>query len=83
MTQLILKRAPLGDNLEDYDVLEDGGIVGRIYRQPAPRSRRAGCGSKLDGSLMPDRSRDPGPRQGREPHQAAATSAQAAESLSE
>ena len=27
---LILKRAPTGPNLEDYDVLEDGGVVGRI-----------------------------------------------------
>ncbi len=26
---LILNRAPLGDNPEDYNVLEDGVIVGR------------------------------------------------------
>jgi hypothetical protein len=31
MTQLILKRAPIGDNLEDYSVLEDGAVVGRIF----------------------------------------------------
>jgi hypothetical protein len=31
ITQLILKRAPIGDNLEDYSVLEDGKIVGRIF----------------------------------------------------
>jgi hypothetical protein len=31
MTQLILKRAPVGDNLEDYSVLEDGAVVGRIF----------------------------------------------------
>jgi hypothetical protein len=31
MTQLILKCAPIGDNLEDYDVLEDGVVVGRIF----------------------------------------------------
>jgi hypothetical protein len=32
MTQsLILKRAPIGDNQEDYDVLEDGKVVGRIF----------------------------------------------------
>ena len=30
MTQLILKRAPIGSNQEDYDVLEDGVVVGRI-----------------------------------------------------
>jgi hypothetical protein len=30
MTGLILKRAPIGPNLEDYDVLEDGVVVGRI-----------------------------------------------------
>jgi hypothetical protein len=30
MTQLILKRAPIGDNLEDYSVLEDSVVVGRI-----------------------------------------------------
>ena len=27
---LILKRPPIGSNLEDYDVLDDGVIVGRI-----------------------------------------------------
>jgi hypothetical protein len=31
MTQLILKRAPIGWNQDDYDVLEDGVIVGRIF----------------------------------------------------
>jgi hypothetical protein len=31
MTQLILKRAPIGWNQNDYDVLEDGVIVGRIF----------------------------------------------------
>jgi hypothetical protein len=28
---LILKRAPIGDNQDDYDVLENGVIVGRIF----------------------------------------------------
>jgi hypothetical protein len=37
MTQLILKRAPIGDNLEDYNVLENGVVVGRIL----PVARRA------------------------------------------
>ena len=31
MTPLILKRAPVGDNLEEYSVLEDGAVVGRIF----------------------------------------------------
>jgi hypothetical protein len=37
MTQLILKRAPLGDNQDDYDVLENG--VGRP-QLPGRRLRR-------------------------------------------
>jgi hypothetical protein len=37
---LILKRAPIGSNLEDYSVLEDGVIVGRIFLSPgAPQDR--------------------------------------------
>jgi hypothetical protein len=31
MTGLIFKRAPIGDNVEDYDVLADGAVVGRIF----------------------------------------------------
>jgi hypothetical protein len=31
MSSLILKRAPIGDNLEDCDVLEDGVVVDRIF----------------------------------------------------
>jgi hypothetical protein len=31
MTQLILKRAPVGQNPEDYSVIENGAIVGRIF----------------------------------------------------
>ena len=31
MTQLILKCAPIGDNLEDCSVLENGAVVGRIF----------------------------------------------------
>ena len=30
MTQLILKRAPIGWNQDDYDVLEDGVLIGCI-----------------------------------------------------
>ena len=32
MTPLILKRAPIGDNQDDYDVLENGVVVGRIFK---------------------------------------------------
>src|SRR5262245_51046452 len=39
-TPLILKRAPIGWNQDDYDVLEDGEIVGRIFKVPiAPQDR--------------------------------------------
>jgi hypothetical protein len=31
MTQLILKREPIGSNSEDYSVLEDGAVIGRIF----------------------------------------------------
>jgi hypothetical protein len=34
MGQLILKRAPIGWNQDDCDVLEDGVIVGRIFKVP-------------------------------------------------
>jgi hypothetical protein len=37
---LVLKRAPIGDNQDDYDVLENGVIVGRIFAVPvAPQDR--------------------------------------------
>jgi hypothetical protein len=40
MTQLILKRAPVGDNQEDYSVLVDGAVIGRIFKAPvAPQDR--------------------------------------------
>jgi hypothetical protein len=40
MTPLILKRAPIGDNQDDYDVLENGVVVGRIFIVPtAPEGR--------------------------------------------
>ena len=29
---LILKRAPIGDNQDVFDVLEDGVIIGRIFQ---------------------------------------------------
>ena len=37
---LILKHAPIGDNQDDYDVLEDGVVVERIFLVPtAPPGR--------------------------------------------
>jgi hypothetical protein len=40
MTELALKRAPIGSNSEDYDVLEDGVVIGRIFLSPgAPEDR--------------------------------------------
>jgi hypothetical protein len=37
---LILKRAPIGQNLEDNDVLDNGVVVGRIFLSPsAPQAR--------------------------------------------
>jgi hypothetical protein len=39
-TPLILKRAPIGDNQDDYSVLEHGVVVGRIFLSPvAPPDR--------------------------------------------
>jgi hypothetical protein len=40
-TPLILKHASIGDNQEDYDVLENGVVVGRIFCLDAigPRGR--------------------------------------------
>jgi hypothetical protein len=34
MSPLVLKRAPIGWKQDDYDVLEDGVIVGRIFKVP-------------------------------------------------
>jgi hypothetical protein len=34
----MLQRAPVGDNQDDYDVLEDGVIVGRIFVHDASRA---------------------------------------------
>jgi hypothetical protein len=40
VTQLTLRRAPIGWNPEDYDVLEGGVMVGRIFKVPiAPQNR--------------------------------------------
>jgi hypothetical protein len=37
---LILKRAPIGDNQEDYAVLQNGVVVGRIFLSPVAPSDR-------------------------------------------
>jgi hypothetical protein len=34
MPSLILKRSPIGLNQEDYEVLEDSVVVGRIFLMP-------------------------------------------------
>jgi hypothetical protein len=40
MASLILKRAPIGSNQDDYDVLEDGVVVSRIFLSSgAPQDR--------------------------------------------
>jgi hypothetical protein len=40
MSPLILKRDPVGQNQEDYSVLENGVLVGRIFTVPtAPQGR--------------------------------------------
>jgi hypothetical protein len=40
MSPLVLKRAPIGWHQDDYDVLENGVIVGRISKEPiAPQDR--------------------------------------------
>jgi len=40
MPSLILKRAPIGWNEDDFDVLENGKLVGRIFKVPiAPQDR--------------------------------------------
>jgi hypothetical protein len=48
---LTLKRAPVGDNQDDCDVLEDGIVVGRIVLMPAaPRNRQAKALGSKSGS---------------------------------
>jgi hypothetical protein len=40
MSPLILKRAPIGWNQDDYDVLENGKAVGRIFLATAAPAGR-------------------------------------------
>ena len=52
MIQLILKRAPIGPNPEDYDVLADGAVVGRIFLSaaaPADQQWMWASGPRLRG----------------------------------
>jgi hypothetical protein len=52
MTQLAFKRAPIGPNLEDYDVLENGAVVGRIFKVPiAPEDRHWMWASGHNGDI--------------------------------
>jgi hypothetical protein len=45
MTALILKRAPNRDNQDDYDGLENGVVVDRIFKVPTARRKVGpGCG---------------------------------------
>ena len=43
-SQLIFKRAPIGWNDDDYDVLADGKLVGRIFKVPIAPQAALGCG---------------------------------------
>lgn len=48
-TPLILKREPIGSNQDDFDVLQHGVIVGRIFRSPsAPKDRPWASGHNGD-----------------------------------
>jgi hypothetical protein len=49
---LILKRAPIESNLEDYCVLEDGVVIGRIFKSPgAPQDRQWMWATGHDGDI--------------------------------
>ena len=52
VSPLILKRAPVGDNPDDYSVLENGVVVGRIFRVlVAPQGRPWMWASGHDGQI--------------------------------
>jgi hypothetical protein len=54
VSELIIKRAPLGPNLEDYSVLEHGAVVGRIFLSPAaPQDRPWMWTSGHNGDIRP------------------------------
>jgi hypothetical protein len=52
VSPLILKRAPIGWNQDDFDVLEDRVLVGRIFLSPAaPQDRPWMWASGHNGNL--------------------------------
>jgi hypothetical protein len=52
MSPLVLKRAPIGWHQDDYDVLENGVIVGRIFKVPiAPQDRHWMWASGRNGHI--------------------------------
>lgn len=52
MTPLILKRALIGWNQDDFDVVENGVIVGRIFKVPiAPQDRHWMWASGHNGEI--------------------------------
>jgi hypothetical protein len=54
MSSLILKRAPIGWNQDDFDVLENCVIVGRIFKVPiAPENRYWMWASGHNGEIKP------------------------------
>jgi hypothetical protein len=50
---LVLKRAPIGPNLEDYNVVENGVVVGRIFCLDAvgPQGRSCMWASGHNGEI--------------------------------
>jgi hypothetical protein len=53
MTGLILKRAPIGWNQDDFDVIKDSVVVGRIFKVPIA------TGPHLDVGERPQRANTP------------------------
>jgi hypothetical protein len=57
MSSLILKRAPIGPNLEDFNVLEDGVVVGRIFVIRCTAGPTMDVGERAQRRLPPRRAR--------------------------
>ena len=59
-SQLIFKRAPIGWNDDDYDVLADGKLVGRIFKVPLAHIQARFCGAigtlKMQPTSLPSAS---------------------------
>jgi hypothetical protein len=53
MSSLILKRAPIGDNVEDFDVLADDKVVGRIFLAAAAPEGAMDVGAGLRAARGP------------------------------